>query len=148
MKQFCFAALGAASIAFAAPAAAQSEWPVEPDGYVDVGMIEIQDGHSLEYANYLAANWRKQQDYAKSQGWITNYQIWQNSNKRPGEADLFLVTWFPKFADKEEGMRREKAFQEYMATNVAKMQAESGKRATYRKQLGSMLFDNLTWAKK
>ena len=147
MKNFAFITLGAAALAFALPqaASAQSAYPVDPAGWVEMGMIDIDDGHDLEYANYLAEGWRKSQDYAKSQGWITDYQIWANNNARDGEGDIYLVTWFPAFADSAEGLRREKLFLEHMKRTEAQLQAESGKRATYRKQLGSMLFRELKW---
>ena len=141
MKKLGLAALGAAALSFAAPAAvsAQSEWPIEPGDYVEVSMIDIEDGHTLEYANHLAGDWKRSSEYAKSQGWITDYQIWSNEFPRAGEADIWLVTWLPRLADKDEALRREKAFNAYMQTTAAKQEAASGKRATYRKLAGSML---------
>lgn len=147
MKKLGLIALGAAAWAVAAPATAQSEWPVEPGDFVEVSMIDIEDGHSLEYAQHLAGDWRKSSDYAKSQGWTTNYQIWTNEFPRDGEAEIWLVTWFPMMTDKAESLRREKMFNDHMATTAAKQQAASGKRATYRKLAGSMLMRNMTWVK-
>jgi hypothetical protein len=149
MKTLGLAALGAVALAFALPqpAVAQSEYPIDPAGWVEIGMIEIEDGHDLDYANYLAQGWRKSQDYAKAQGWITDYQIWANTNARDGEADIYLVTWFPAFADAAEDLRREKLFLQHMKSTQSKMQAESGKRAEYRRQMGSMLFRDLKWNK-
>ena len=140
-------AIAAASLAFAAPVAQAQEWPLNPGDFVSVSMITVDDGHDLEYANHLAGQWRKSQDYAKAQGWITNYQIWTNEFARDGEADIWLVSWFPTFADPNEVLRREKAFNDYMKTTAAKQEAESGKRATYRKLSGSMLLRNNVWAK-
>lgn len=142
-------ALGVAAMAMAAPsgAAAQSEWPIEPGDFVEVSMIDIEDGHSLEYAQHLAGQWRKSSDYAKSQGWTTNYQIWTNEFPRDGEPEIWLVTWFPKMADKAEALQREKMFNDYMKTTAAAQQAASGQRASYRKLAGSMLMRNNTWVK-
>jgi hypothetical protein len=149
MKKLGLAALGAVALAFALPqpALAQSEYPVDPAGWVEVGMIKVDDGHNLDYANYLAQGYRKSQDYAKAQGWISDYQIWANTNPREGEADIYLVTWFPSFADAAEDMRRNKLFLAHMKSTEAKLQAESGKRAEYRRQMGSMLFRHLKWNK-
>lgn len=140
-------AIAAAALAFAAPVAQAQEWPLNPGDFVSVSMITVDDGHDLEYANHLAGQWRKSQDYAKSQGWITNYQVWTNEFARDGEADIWLVSWFPTFADPNEVLRREKAFNDYMKTTAARQEAESGKRATYRKLSGSMLLRNNVWAK-
>lgn len=140
-------AAAAASLALAVPqgAMAQSEWPVVPNGHVEIGMISVDDGHSLDYANYLADGYRKSQDFAKAQGWIKDYQIWVNANPRKGEPDIWLVTWFDEFADAEESERRSKAFMDHMKKTEKQLQAESGQRATYRHQDGSMLFNVVKW---
>jgi hypothetical protein len=142
------AAIGAAALSLGLPtAAAAQEWPIEPGDFVDVSMIDIEDGHSLEYAQHLAGQWRKSSDFAKAQGWITDYQIWTNEYPREGEAEVWLVSWFPNMADKAELLRREKAFNDYMKTTAAAQQAASGKRATYRKLAGSILLRNNSWTK-
>ena len=146
MRSIRFAALAAVALAFAAPVQAQ-EWPLNPGDFVSVSMITVDDGHDLEYANHLAGTWRKSQDHAKQQGWITNYQVWTNEFARDGEADIWLVAWFPNFADPNEVLRREKLFNDYMATTAAAQEAASGKRATYRKLSGSMLMRNNVWVK-
>ena len=148
MKSVRLAVAAAALVCAAIPTAgAAQEWPVNPGDYVEVSMITVDDGHDLDYANHLAGQWRKSQDFAKQQGWITNYQIWTNEFARNGEPDIWLVTWFPTMTDAAEAMRREKAFNDFMKTTAAQQQAESGKRATYRKLSGSMLLRNQTWAK-
>ena len=137
----------AVTMAFASPhsALAADEWPLEPGNYVDMSMIKVDDGHGLDYANYLAAGWRKTQDFAKSQGWITDYQIWVNEYPREGEANIYLVTWFPKFADSAEEKKRDDAYKAFMQKSEAEMQAESGKRAEYRHLSGGMLFRSMKW---
>lgn len=149
MKKFASALVAAGILAFATPqfAQAQSAYPVERSGYATMGMIKIDDGHSLDYANFLASTFRKGQDYAKSQGWITDYQIWVNANARDGEGDIYLVTWFPEFSTVEEGKKRDKMYLAHMKSTEAQMEAESGKRANYRRQMGSMLFEVMKWTK-
>lgn len=133
------------SLAFAAPLAAQVSDPFIGGDYVEVGSISVDDGHYLDYAKYLAGQWRKQQDFAKAQGWITSYEVLVNANRRAGEPDIILVTRFKNFADGAEGDRRNKAFLDHMkATDVA-MEAGSGERAKYRKFLGSQLWQELDW---
>jgi hypothetical protein len=75
------------------PAAGQNS-PFTPGDYEDVGMIDVSDGGGYEYAMFLANTWRKNQEFAKSKGWITGYQVLANVNARPGEPDLYLVTSF------------------------------------------------------
>ena len=121
------------------------EAPVKPADFVEVSMIRVDDGHGLEYANYLAGNWRKSQDHAVQQGWISSYEIWTNEYPRDGEADIWLVTRTPSLPDAAEAERRDRAYREYMRQTTAEMQASSGQRAEYRHLAGSMLMRRQVW---
>ena len=110
-------------------------------------MISVDDGHNLDYAKFLADKWRKQEDYAKSQGWITGYEILANQDKRAGEPDLYLLARFKTLPDAAEDKRRDEAFRKFMATTDTQMEQASGERATYRHQMGSMLLRKLEWSK-
>lgn len=134
------------SLAWAVPAMAD-DFPVEPGDYVSVSMISVQDGHDLEYLNYLSGLWRRNQEYAKAQGWITGYEILSNEDKRPGEPDLYLVVRFKNFADTAEGKRRSDLMRAQNKMTDAEMQAASAGRATYRTQMGSQLLRALVWKK-
>lgn len=141
IKTRILTAAAAVGLAFALPqaATAQSAWPVVSGDFVEIGMIKVDDGHALDYVNFLASQWRKSQEFSKSQGWITDYQIWWNTHARGDEADIYLITWFPKMATPAEEDAREAAYSKHMAMTEAEMQAASGERAEYRKQIGSML---------
>lgn len=146
MKSLRFAAMAAVALAFAAPVAVSAQQiPVVPGDFVTVSMISVDDGHDLDYINHLAGMWRKGQDFAMKQGWITGYEILTNEFKRPGEPDYYLITRYTKFADPAEEQKREDAYNAYMATTVAQMQAASADRAKYRTQMGSMLLRSWKW---
>ncbi len=149
MRAIHRAAIIAASLSFAftTPVFAANEYPVDPGDYVEVSGISVDDGHDLEYLNYLAGTWRSNQDYAKAQGWITGYEILSNENKRPGEPDVYLVTRFKEFANTAEGTRRGEAMQAHMRMTQTQMQAASGDRAKYRHQLSSQLLRAWVWNK-
>lgn len=142
------AAALAATIVFAysMPALAD-DYPVKPGDYVEVSMITVDDGHDLEYLNYLSGLWRRNQDYAKAQGWITGYEILSNENKRPGEPDMLLVTRFKEFAGSDEAQRRDDMMRAQMKMTDAEMQAASAGRAQYRHVIGSQLWRAWIWKK-
>jgi hypothetical protein len=146
MKMIRSAAVLAASmsLAWAMPALAQSN-PMVGGDLVEVSSITVDDGHGLDYAQHLAGMWRKQQEYAKSQGWITGYEVLANVNKRPGEPDLILVVRFKSIPDAAEDERRAKQFRENVKLTDAQMEAASGERAKYRKVLGSQLWQVLNF---
>lgn len=144
MKKLMFAAVLAAPlvITLSAPAAAQNS-PFTPGDYEEVGMIDVTDGGGLEYANFLATTWKKNQEYAKSKGWITGYQVLANVNPRPGEPDLYLVTSFSSLPDAAEDEKRNAAYREFMKQSDAQMEAASGDRTKYRTVMGSFLLRQL-----
>jgi hypothetical protein len=142
MRKFVFAALLAAPIAFASPASAQNS-PFTSGDYEDVAMIDVADGSSVDYANYLADIWRKNQEFAKSKGWITGYQVYENVNKRPGEPDLYLVVSFSSMPDAAEEERRNQAYRDFMKQSDSQMAAASGDRSKYRTVMGSFLLRQL-----
>lgn len=146
MKSLRFAAMAAVALACAAPVAVSAQQiPVVPGDYVTVASISVDDGHDLDYVNHLAGMWRKGQDFAMKQGWITGYEILSNENKRAGEPDYYLITRFAKFADPAEEQKREDAYNAYMAMTNAQLQAASADRAKYRHVMGSMLLRSWKW---
>jgi hypothetical protein len=132
------AALGAATMAFAVPAVAQ-EVPLENGNFWNVTEISIDDGHASTYSDYLAGEYRKTQDFAKSKGWIKDYYILANSNKRTGEPDLYLVQIFDRMTTPAEDLAREKEMNAFMQRTTRQGEAGSGDRAKYRHIGGNML---------
>lgn len=149
MKTFGIAALGAAALAFAVPAAAQSADPYPFDGgdYVEVTGIDISDGSALKYANWLAGEWRANEDYFVQQGWNTSYEILANEHPREGEPDLYLIRRFKSFVDNAEGERRRQVMAARYKRTEEKLQEESAGRATLRTVKSTMLLRELDWKK-
>lgn len=115
------------------------DWPFEPGQYIEVAMITVDDGHDLDYAKFLANTWRKSQEFAKSKGWISSYEVDWNVYKRPGEPDYYLITRTAALPDAAEQQKRNDAYTAYMKMTDAQLQAASGDRATYRHVMGSTL---------
>lgn len=133
------AALAAAfSCAMPTPAAAQN-YPLAPGNYTEVSMIDVADGGNMQYATYLANEWRKAQEFAKSKGWITSYAVYANVHSRPGEPDLYLSVTFPSLPDASEDEKRDQAYRDFMKRTDAQLNAESGDRAKFRTIMGSFL---------
>jgi hypothetical protein len=146
MYKMMLGAFGAATIAFSTPVAAQ-DLPLESGLYWDVGAISIDDGHFGDYADFLASEWRKRQEFAKSKGWIKGYHILGNNNPRDGEPDLYLVTILDHVPTPAEDKAREKEMNAFMAQTTRASIAGSGARAKYRKQRGDMLLQELVFNK-
>ena len=144
MHKTMLAALGAVTIAFAGPAAAQ-DYPLKGGNFWYVAEVTIDDGHFGDYADHLAGMYRKTQDFAKSKGWIKESIILSNINKRANEPDLYLVTITDHVTTPAEDEAREKEFNAYLATSARQQDKQSGARAKFRKLGGNMLLQELVY---
>ena len=133
----------ASPVMLATPAMAD-EYPLVSGDYTSMTGIFIEDGGNLAYAKHLAGDWAKNQEFAKSKGWISDYKIYANTDRRDGEPHLYLTS---TYASIPSGAEQEKRFAEYDAwskkTN-AQYDAESGNRAKFRTVKGSMMLQELT----
>jgi hypothetical protein len=137
-------AAAAFGLALATPAIAQN-FPLIGGDYVEVTGVSIDDGHNFDYAQFLAGYWRAQEEYSKSQGWSTSFEILSNVDKRKGEPDLYLVRRFKNIADGPEGERRSAMIREHVKQSDAQMEAASGDRAKYRHIDSTQLLQVLTF---
>ena len=146
MRKILLSALGAATMLLAIPAAAQ-DIPLVNGNFWNITEVTISDGHFSTYADYLAGQYRKQQEFAKSKGWIKDYYILANGNKRAGEPDLYLVQIFDHMTTPTEDIAREKDMNAYMALSTRQGEAGSGERAKYRTIGGNMLLQEQVYRK-
>src|SRR5687767_1304063 len=146
MRKSMLAALGAATMLFAMPAAAQDS-PLKNGNFWTIAEITIDDGHFSDYADHLAGAYRKSLDFSKSKGWVKNSFILANVNKRANEPDLYLVTISDRVTSPAEDEVREKELNAYLATTSRDQDKQSGARAKYRKLGGAMLLQELLYKK-
>lgn len=142
---FAVAAATAVSMMLATGVMADDEWPMVGGDYWEVTAIDIKDGGSWTYANWLATEWRKSSEYAKSKGWIKDYMILSNVHGRKGEADLYIVRVVEDVPSGAEGEKRQKEYAAWVKKSNEKMVAESGNRAEYREVMSSSLLQVLSF---
>lgn len=126
-------------------ASAQDEWPLVWGDYWEVAAIDIKPGGGWPYANWLATEWRKNSDFAKSKGWIKDYIMLSNEYARKGEPDLYLVRIMEAVPTGPEGEKRQKEFMEWKKKTAEEMSEASGNRAEYREVQSSSLLQVLTF---
>jgi len=137
-------AVGALSTMMAAGAFAD-EWPLVGGDYWEVTGIDVKDGGGWKYANWLATEWRKDLEFAKSKGWLKDYMILANVHARKGEADLYLIRVREDIPSAEVGEKRTKEYLEWQKKSIEKMVDESGNRAEYREVTSDSLLQVLTF---
>lgn len=137
-KQFALAVVGALLLAVSLPATAQDENPWKAGNYWNVSGIHVKDGGGLKYAQYLATEWVRMQEYSKSQGWISDFMVLSNTHPREGEPNLYLITIAPSLPSSDEADKRGRMMREFNKTTIAQMQAQSAGRAEIR-EVGSQM---------
>lgn len=137
-KQFALGVVGALLLAVSLPATAQDENPWKAGNYWNVSGIHVKDGGGLKYAQYLANEWVKMQEYSKAQGWISDFMVLSNTHPREGEPNLYLITIASSLPSSDEADKRGRMMREFNKTTIAQMQAQSAGRAEIR-ELGSQM---------
>ena len=146
MKMLRRAALPLAAFAIAAsPVAIAQSGPFVGGDYVTVAAVTVEPGSARDYGIYLATEWKAEREFAKSQGWITSYEVLTNPHKRAGEPDVYLVTRFKSFADPAEGDRRSKMMRDHMKMTEDQQRAGSAARDKYRKTISTQLLRSQTF---
>ena len=138
LKRLALGTVGAMLLAVSLPATAQDENPWKAGNYWNVSGIHVKDGGGLKYAQYLATEWVRMQEYSKSQGWISDFMVLSNTHPREGEPNLYLITIAPSLPSSDEADKRGRMMREYNKTTIAQMQAQSAGRAEIR-ELGSQM---------
>lgn len=139
MRKVMLAALGAAVMIVSGPAMAQDS-SVRPGPFWQAARIYVEDGQIENYMDYLTKTWMSQQEYAKSQGWLLEYNILSSVNPRDGEPNIILLTRFNDFPSAAELERRNALMNQYMKLTNRSAAAASGERMKMRKLMGSALY--------
>jgi hypothetical protein len=142
MRKVHFALAACAAAMFTAPVLAQQS-SYTPGVYWEVSSITVEPGQDENYVDWLATQWRTQEEFSKSRGWIREYHVLANNNRRANEPDLYLVEVYDHVPTTAEQVQRQRAFEQMMSRDPHQLSTESGGRATMRRLTGSMLLQEL-----
>ncbi|MEO8079529.1 MAG: hypothetical protein ABI641_03300 [Caldimonas sp.] len=123
------------------------EWPMVNGDFWEVTGVHLKDGGGLAYSNFLATQWKVDQEFAKSKGWIKGYMVLGNSYSRKGEPDLYLIVISERLVTGPEGEKRNEEYMTWKKQTVAQMQKESGNRFEIREIGSNMLLQELKFRK-
>jgi hypothetical protein len=117
--------------------------PARPfhDGPVwDITFVKIKPGVGLNYMNFLASDWKKEQEALKQAGLILNYMVIQTESHSPNDFDLMLMVQFKDLASMEASDdKREAVANQALNSNDQKMIAGYQERASWREIIGDRL---------
>lgn len=134
--------LAPAALLWAGPVFAAEDFPTDPGAFWDISAIDVLDGGDTAYTNWLATEWKKQEEFAKLKGWIKDYKVLSNLYPRKGEPDIYLVTVYDEFPDARK-MIAQRSRHGILSEDQRELDAESGDRGKFRTILGSMMLQEL-----
>lgn len=143
-KALAVVAIVASSLSIGSSALAD-DWPLVAGDYWEVTGIDLKDGGGWKYANWLATEWRKNLEFAKSKGWIKDYMILLNVHNRSDESDLYLIRVMESIPSGAEGEKRLQEYQDWAETSIESMVGESGNRAEYRTVMSTSLLQSMSF---
>ena len=123
------------------------EWPMVGGDFYEVTGVNLKDGGALAYANFLATEWKTNQEFAKSKGWIKSYMVLSNAYPRKGEPDMYLIVISERLPSGPEADKRDDEFTAWKKKTQAQMQKESGNRLEIREIGSSSLLQELKFRK-
>jgi hypothetical protein len=141
-KRVLVATAFAASMAVSSMAGA-SDWPATNGDFMDVTGVKFKPGGALAYMQFLAKDWKAQQEFGKSKGWIKSYSVMSNVYPRAGEADIYLVVVYERVPTGAEQDKRGDEFLEWQKKTNAQLVKEGGDRGQYREILSNELLQEL-----
>jgi hypothetical protein len=123
--------------------AVASEWPMTQGDFWEMTGIHLKDGGALAYANFLASEWKADQEFAKSKGWIKGYMVLSNAFARKGEPDLYLIVVLERFPSGPESEKRDDEYLAWKKKTQVQLMKESGNRLEIREIDSSLLLQEL-----
>jgi len=122
------------------PALTQAQTPVRPfhDGPVwDITFVRAKPGVGLKYMNYLATDWKTEQEALKKAGLILDYKVIGTEAHGTTDWDLMLMTEFKDLATMEANQdKREEVTNKALKSDDQKMIAGYEERASWREIVG------------
>jgi len=119
------------------------DWPMIQGDFWEVTGVHLKDGGALAYANFLASEWRADQEFAKSKGWIKGYMVLSNAYSRKGESDLYLVVISERLPGGPEAEKRGDEYIAWKKKTQAQLVKESGNRLEIREIESNLLLQEL-----
>jgi hypothetical protein len=123
------------SLAQAAPKRPFHDGPVW-----DITFVKAKPGLGLNYMNWLATEWKTEQEALKKAGLILNYMVIETESHNPNDFDLMLLVEFKDLATMEANQDKAEAVaNQALNSNDQKMIAGYQERASWREVIGNRL---------
>ena len=118
---------------------AQINRPYHNGSVWNIGFIRIKPGMDTAYMNYVAGQWKAEQEAQKKDGNILSYRVMSVEAHTPGEFNLMLMTEYKSLAAMEASEDKAEAVAQKVVGDDAAQIKGYKERAEIRDVLGARL---------
>jgi hypothetical protein len=118
---------------------AQVKRPYHNGSVWDVAFIRIKPGMDTAYMDYVATQWKAEQEAQKKDGNILSYKVLSVEGHTPGDWNLMLMTEFKDLATLEANEDKAEAVAQKVVGNDAKQMQGYKEREAIREVMGNRL---------
>ena len=135
------AAMVMASIS-AAPAVAQ-ESSYRPGTVWEASRIKVMPGQFENYMDWLAKNWKRNQEALKAEGMVIDYHVLATNNRRNDEPHLILIIEYKDYMTTAQLEAMRKKVNPLMAQDDRSGATAGAVRGAMREQIGTTQYQEL-----
>jgi hypothetical protein len=106
VRSFVVLLVAAVALIVSAIGFAQVKRPYHDGTVWDVSFIRVKPGMDTAYMNYLASDWKKEQEALKKAGIILSYKVIASEPHNPGDFNLMLMTEYKDLATMEASQQK------------------------------------------
>jgi hypothetical protein len=118
---------------------AQVNRPYHNGSVWSIAFIRMKPGMETAYMNYLAGQWKANQEASKKEGLILSYKVIGAEGHSPGDWNLMLMTEFKDLATMEANEDKGDALTQKMVGNDEKQMQGYKDRSEIREVMGDRL---------
>lgn len=126
-------------LALSAVASSQVNRPYHNGSVWSIGFIQIKPGMDSAYLNYIATDWKKEQEALKKDGQIISYMVVQTEGHSGTDWNLMLMTEYKDLATYEANQAKADSLLQTVIGNDAKQMQGYRDRLAIREVLGNRL---------
>ncbi len=132
MKIHLLTAVALATTALAAAPLQAQKSAADYGNYTDVSAVHVLPGQWENYMDYLKTDWIRQNEWAKSKGYILSYRALAVTYPREGEPNLVLIREYKDVPSQAEAKRRDDEFAAFVKLDDHQRADASAKRGPMR----------------
>jgi hypothetical protein len=106
IKRVVVGSLVALVLTLSVVAFAQVNRPYRNGSVWSIGFIRMKPGMDTAYLNYIAGDWKREQEALKKDGQVISYKVLQTEGHGPTDFNLMLMTEYKDLATYEKNLEK------------------------------------------